>query len=97
LFTKKLIDDKLAERGGAKYKPEDATDYVKATYAEASSSTDETGRIKGKSEGGSGTESSGGNATQSYMSKRLELLEKLIDASRSIAMKVIRTHYIVWF
>jgi len=73
---------KISARTDAKYSPEDATDYVRKCYAEASASADEEGRIHGK------LIKSGNRSEESSMAQRLALLEKLIDASKVIAMQL---------
>jgi len=81
-FIKEVTGDKISARTDAKYSPEDATDYVRKCYAEASASADEEGRIHGK------LIKSGNRSEESSMAQRLALLEKLIDASKVIAMQL---------
>ena len=49
LFCRTLLDQKIQSRGGASYAPEQATEYVRQCYADASANADENGRIQGKS------------------------------------------------
>ena len=81
-FLRDLVQQKVAERPEPLYKPTDATDYVRKCYAEASASADEEGRIHGK------VIKSSNRAEESSMAQRLALLEKLIDASKVIAMQL---------
>ena len=54
LFCRTLLDQKIQARGGAAYAPEQATEYVRQCYADASANADENGRIQGKTSSTSG-------------------------------------------
>ncbi|GMH82160.1 hypothetical protein TrVE_jg12999 [Triparma verrucosa] len=82
LFCRTLLDQKIQARGGAAYAPEQATEYVRQCYADASANADENGRIQGKAS------STSGAADVDGLTNRLALLESLIEACRTIATKL---------
>lgn len=73
-FVKAIVTKKLTERGSDKYNPADNDKYLQECYEDPSV----------------GTESKSGEAAadDSALTARLEVLEKLIKASRAIAMKL---------
>uniref|UniRef100_A0A7S1UDQ0 GAF domain-containing protein n=1 Tax=Phaeomonas parva TaxID=124430 RepID=A0A7S1UDQ0_9STRA len=90
-FCKAAIEGKVAGRGGTGYSSEAPMEFLKATYAKASNSADEHGRIYGNVEGGDIAESSS-VATPSdgdgAVRERLETLEMIIESCREIAMEL---------
>ena len=86
-FLRDLLDDKISTREPSRgYRPEDTTEYVKQCYVSASESADETGRIHPKARSSSGMAAAVGD--KETMATRLLLLEKLIKASRAMAMQL---------
>ena len=86
-FLRDLLDDKISTREPARgYRPEDTTEYVKQCYVSASESADETGRIHPKARSSSGMAAAVGD--KETMATRLLLLEKLIKASRAMAIYI---------
>ena len=83
IFCRQLLDKKIQSRGGSAFDPEQATEYVRQCYADASANADENGRIQAKT-------SSGGAdvADVDGLTNRLALLESLIEACRTIATKL---------
>ena len=81
-FCKNLLDVKIDSRGGMQYTPEQPTEYVRSCYAEASNLADEHGMIHGKVVAPVSTSS---NERIGQIEKRLATMERLIEASRSIA------------
>ena len=81
-FCKNLLNVKIDNRGGIPYTPEQPTEYVRACYAEASNLADEHGMIHGKVVAPVSTSS---NEKIGQIEKRLATMERLIEASRSIA------------
>lgn len=82
LFCRTLLDQKIQSRGGAAYAPDQATEYVRQCYADASANADENGRIQGK------VSQTTGSADVDGLTNRLALLEALIEACRTIATKL---------
>jgi len=81
-FCRNLLDIKIDERGGTPYDPEQPTDYVKGCYEEASNLADENGRIHGKVVAAVTTSA---NQQMNAIEGRLKTMERLVEASRSIA------------
>lgn len=82
VFCRNLLDLKIDSRGGVPYSPEQPTEYLKSCYTEASNLADEHGRIHGKVIAPVTTSA---NKQMGAVEKRLSVMERLIEASRSIA------------
>mmetsp|Transcript_28962 Transcript_28962/g.34161 ORF Transcript_28962/g.34161 Transcript_28962/m.34161 type:complete len:475 (+) Transcript_28962:83-1507(+) len=82
-FCRNLLDMKIEARGSTPFAPEQATEYVRACYAEASNLADEHGVIHGKvvNKVAAAAASGQNNATAA----RLSIMERIVIASRSIA------------
>ena len=82
IFCRQLLDKKIQGRGGSAFDPEQATEYVRQCYADASANADENGRIQAKQSVGESV------ADVDGLTNRLALLESLIEACRTIATKL---------
>ena len=89
-FLQKVLQSKISKRAGGEYKPEDNTDMVKDCYAKASAEADETGRVTGGSSDFEGEAKKAASVAYdgSTEHERLQLMEKIIAASRAIAMQL---------
>jgi adenylate cyclase len=81
-YCRDLLGSKLAERGGADFRADQVTDWLRGCYTEATSLVDEHGVIHGKDL----------EVAEQTMQEQLEdmrhktrAMQKLLDASRSIA------------
>lgn len=83
IFCRQMLDKKIQARGGSAFDPEQATEYVRQCYADASANADENGRIQAK-QSSTGSEV----ADVDGLTNRLALLESLIEACRTIATKL---------
>ena len=97
-FCRLLLDSKVSLRNGAPFTPDQPSEYVRQSYADASANADESGRIMGKKSAnltGPGGGGASGGGTQGGgvrdvdgLTNRLALLENLIEACRTIATKL---------
>lgn len=85
-FCRDLCEQKVSDRGGGGYSSDAPTEFLKTTYGKASSSADEHGRIYGTTT----TELSraAGAADGGTVPERLEVLEKLLAACRTISLQL---------
>lgn len=81
-FCRDLIGSRLGERGGSDFKPEQVTDWLRNCYTEATALVDEHGIIHGKNMGKS--EQTLPEQLEN-MRRKVDAMEKLLDASRTIA------------
>jgi hypothetical protein len=81
-FCRDLLGSKLAERGGADFRPDIITDWLRTCYTEATSLVDENGIIHGKT-----VETAHQSLPEQLeeMRRRTDQMSKLLDASRTIA------------
>eukprot|EP01035_Chromulina_nebulosa_P024610 gene24610-32052_t len=81
-YTRDIIGSKLSQRGNNEYRPDQITDWLRNCYTEATALVDENGVIHGKTID---------TAQQSLaeqivdLQRKIEGMQKLIDASRTIA------------
>ena len=88
-FLQQVLQSKIRKRPGGEYKPEDNTDILKDCYAKASAEADETGRITSSADFESEAKKAAGVSHDgSTEHERLQLMEKIIAASRAIAMQL---------
>lgn len=81
-FCRDLIGSRLGERGGSDFRPEQVTDWLRSCYTEATALVDEHGIIHGKNVGKS--EQTLPEQLEN-MRRKVDAMEKLLDASRTIA------------
>ena len=81
-YCRDLLGGKLSERGGTDFRPEQVTDWLRNCYTEATSLVDEHGVIHGKS-----VETAQKTLPEQLeeMRRKVDAMEKLLDASRTIA------------
>lgn len=81
-YCRDLLGAKLAERGGAEFRAEQITDWLRNCYTEATSLVDEHGVIHGKT-----LETAQKTLPEQLeeMRRKVDAMEKLLDASRTIA------------
>lgn len=81
-YCRDVLGAKLAERGGADYRADHVTDWLRSCYTEATSLVDEHGVIHGKN-----VETAEQTVQEQLedMRHRTRAMQKLLDASRTIA------------
>lgn len=81
-FIRDIVGAKIAERGGAEFRPEQTTDWLRNCYTEATAMVDEYGVIHGKMVDES-AQSLPEQLTEAK--KKIEGMQKLLEASNTIA------------
>lgn len=81
-YCRDLLGVKLADRGGADFRPEAITEWLRSCYTEATALVDEHGIIHGKA-----TEVPAQSLPEmvAELKKKVEGMQRLIDASQTIA------------
>lgn len=81
-FCRDLLGGKLSERGGTEFSPQQITDWLRNCYTEATSLVDEHGIIHGKN---IATAQKSMPEQLDELRRKVDAMEKLLDASRTIA------------